>query len=660
MDFFPKYRCEFCDIIGLQWVINIEEWAAIQGVITPMKATGDPLNIEFFSDSEELFDSPVKGSKADLTIYSETDFQWIGIYSAGDFEYRMSIYAGANLYWQGYILAESYSEPYDGTAYPVTISAGDGLGVLKNILYDDDGTYYDGRKTQSQILYDILSKIQFYGFTEYLNIYEERMDQAATDSPLDQCLIDVDVFKDMYCYEVLQELLKSYNALIRQVNGVMTIYRPAELSQVSINGRTFTSGTAKSAATALVPEQFINRTANPSDRLSVNGGNLTVVPSAKTVKLNQDYGYKNNWLENGEFKGSTFDAYNTTEMFQNWINTASALRLITNELYLSDEPDGMVIPARAGVYTYQAYQSFGVNAIISDDLLVYEFKYLHSNYSGVDIKYVRLSMSVRSADGNYLYIIDDEYMGWSATPQDIDFGSETVKAGNTGWKTIQRKIAGLVADGPYRVSIFNSFNLHDTVHIEAITTAFKDVRFYATSDEINSKKYPGFNFPFVIFPKKGSATIFIDNKEIVGKEYSGANAANGIDIEYDYKLGDVDDSGIDNVVEQFQGCLTLPSVDFTATWNTISPGGEAAALLSIINGEIKAQYSRPQQLLQLPVIEGKSVDNTPHINLIGNFQDSLNLIGAVNRMFVFGSGSIKVKMRSWDISLIELVKIILA
>ena len=120
MNYFEKYRCEFQDILGLQWHVSIEEWAAAQGVIIDMKATGDPLNIEYFSDSEELFDSPIKGSKADLTIYSFTNFQWIEIYSAGDFNYRMSIYAGANLYWQGFILAGSYSEPYDGVAYPVT------------------------------------------------------------------------------------------------------------------------------------------------------------------------------------------------------------------------------------------------------------------------------------------------------------------------------------------------------------------------------------------------------------------------------------------------------------------------------------------------------------------------------------------------------------
>jgi hypothetical protein len=655
MNWYPSYRCEFQDILGLQWKVDIEEWLSSQGAITNMIATGDPLNIEFLSDSQELFDSPIKGSRANLTIYSETDFQWIAMYSSGNFEKRMCIYHGATLYWKGFVLADSYSEPYDGVAYPVTISAADGLGVLKNLKYDDEGVYYNGRKTISAILIDVLAKIQFNEFIEYVNIYEERMNQTATDSIFNQTSIDVDIFKNMYCYEVLQEILKTFNALIRQVNGIMTIYRPTELSQASINGRHFISATTKSAASALVPEQFIHRAAIPSDRLSINGGNLAIVHAAKNIKLNQDYGYKKSWLDNGEFRGSTFDIYDTDGLFENWNNTASAIRLITNELYLSGEPDGAVIAANATQKHTYLSQIFGTNSVVSaTDVFVFEFKYLHSNYYGNDIKYVRIEIVLKSNAGtpHYLRVVDGEFCEWTTTPTSFDIGGETVHAGNTGWKSIQRKVVGLPDAGQYTCTIYNSYNLHDSDHIAAITTGFKDVCFYATSDEINYKKYPGFHFPFVIFPKKGHATIYIDNKEMVGKELILTNSFDGEDIEYDYKLGDVDDTNIKNIIEQFQGSLTI-AAGFTEVWNTISPGSEDTCLLEIIGGEIQTQYSKPHQLLKIPIRETKNNDNLPHINICGSFKDSLNLYSGNDRIFVFEGGDFKVKQRTWDLDLIE-------
>jgi hypothetical protein len=66
------------------------------------------------------------------------------------------------------------------------------------------------------------------------------------------------------------------------------------------------------------------------------------------------------------------------------------------------------------------------------------------------------------------------------------------------------------------------------------------------------------------------------------------------------------------------------SLTYTTDWNTRG-GSESKPLLEIIGDEIANQMSRPRQFLSLPITEGNST-NTPHVNLLGNFQDILNSI----------------------------------
>jgi hypothetical protein len=101
---------------------------------------------------------------------------------------------------------------------------------------------------------------------------------------------------------------------------------------------------------------------------------------------------------------------------------------------------------------------------------------------------------------------------------------------------------------------------------------------------------------------------------------------------------------------------TVYNQEPTAVWNTRAPGGEADPLLELIGGELGYQFSRPKQILQLPVQETDNVNTNPHVNVIGTFYDNLNLDGDNNaRIFAFNRGLFDVKNRSWDLDLIEII-----
>jgi hypothetical protein len=662
MDFFTKYRTEFTDILGLDWQVDIEEYAAVSGTITPMKATGDPLNIEYFSDSDELLDNPIKGSTSKISVYSDTDFEWVNIYDTGDLTLRMSVYYGPTptLYWQGFITANTYSEPYDGTSYPVVIEASDGLGRLKDLPYDNAGVPYSGRKTISQILIDILAKVRITEFTEYVNVYETTISSGATDSMFDQVMIDVNLFNGMSCYDALKELLKPFNAVIRQANTKMIIYRPLELTQTTVKGRRFTSATVHEAAPDLTPEQFISRNGS-SDLRSTDGGTLTVQAAAKKITTNQDFGNKDSWLDNWDLQPDTFDGTD----FRGWTRGGSCVIDSLGPNFI-EGAGGMLIKSHNNyllTYPWSKYvsQTFGTHAKTTSNEINISFDYLlynttSTNRNGEVIIVEIQSDNTTGGHHDWLYGIDSQYAGWVGY---ADYLAITANApiGSSGWKTYSATILGSIPiTGSYTIKIFALNSIGggwDDIYL-----GIKNVKFYSTSNTLKGKNKRIFWGALQRWPRRTLWANFT-HKNITENQIVLNNSINGLDIEYDYKLGDVGtaDTDIDNIIEQFQGNLvtnTTPIVP-TVVWSTISPGWESLPLISLISNEVQAQYTRPKQILSLPILENNIVTNNPQIKLLGCFKDTLNTYSAVIREFVFNKGTFNVRDRKWDIDLIEII-----
>jgi hypothetical protein len=137
-----KYRTEFTDILGVNWRVDIEE-DSYAGSIIYMIPTGNPLSIEYLTYSDDLLTDPIKGSTATLNIECTVNFQYVDIYNEADMKYKFKIYQGdtPTLYWQGWV-SNDYTEPYDTPPYTVSITAVDGLGLLKYIDFKDTDDIY--------------------------------------------------------------------------------------------------------------------------------------------------------------------------------------------------------------------------------------------------------------------------------------------------------------------------------------------------------------------------------------------------------------------------------------------------------------------------------------------------------------------------------------
>jgi len=589
MSFVTKYNIQFRDTWNLNWQILIQE-DAWGGVITNLTPTGNALKIEYNTDSDE-FNDPVRPSKTVFNVWAQTDFQLIDLYSDEDFHFKVLIYAGGVLKWQGFIVTSEFSEPYDCTPYPVQITAVDGLNYLKNITYDDDGDYYNGRLLESQIILDILLKIQVTQFTEYINIYEEGMNVTVNDSPLDQVYIDVDLFRDMKCYDVLFELCTKYNAVVRQSEGEIIIYRPVELVSATVYGREFTGATTKSA-TSFTSTQYINRTANASDLWQFPGSELMVRPPAKKIIIAQNYGYKDSWIDNWEVKGTTYDE--ATGTWDNWTNAGAGLNSIND--FIPAENDGFAITGHAAKAIY-VYQQFGAYVKSTANVIGFSVDYLLYNFSSSEQADVEVYIKVKPDGSNHwLYGLSDGSGDWDTSTNYLTL-IHTLQPGSSGWFSFALSInTGLPTDGPYTITLYGPNNVY-------VISSFKNIKIFSTSNSIVNKttrsvwqrlRAGGVGLYWLGLTNKYFTEIS-QSIVVVKKEYIIENAINGIDLNYSYLLGDVADSEIDNVIEQFAGALSTGTKQYRVDTITLTgTSGSADILCGGISGEASWNTSLTQ------------------------------------------------------------------
>lgn len=560
-----KYRCEYYDLNGIAWKIDIEE-DAFGGAITTLTGSGTPLEFRRDNNSDQ-YNDPISESQAIFEVFATTDFILADLYSVDEMHFRVQIYQSASLYWIGFIDTGDFSEPYEEVPYPVTIAASCGLKLLKDIRYYDEylGEDYNGRMYESQIILDILDKIQHTGFTEYVNLYEDRMSQATSDSPMDQLIIDVDIFKDMFCYEVLIHLLTKYNACITQKTGVFVIYRPEELTGATVYGRSFTAVSTHSS-TSFAPIQYINRVGHVTTRQQIPGGVVMIQSPAKKVTIKQDYGNKESWLDTWQFKGEDWNE--VTDAFEGWTEVGG-MHIEPAGGTIRGETDGVVLVTKNTYPTLSAYlsQPFGIYTLVSaTDGIIFEFDYLIYNGNSTPVNnfifYIEVTngvhyLAISPTDG------DAYYWDNSAGTTNIRVEVDGVVPGINDWVHYKRQVVGLPMTGDYEVKLYGTSNAGS---YNVMTLAIKNIRFYASSVETVTKPVMitipmGVRSGILIDPLKPKEIwlrpLIKEFKTVTVNEYVVTNAINGRELEYQYMLGDVVGSGIDNVIEQFQGALAM-------------------------------------------------------------------------------------------------------
>jgi hypothetical protein len=223
------------------------------GAITDLEPTDSPFTITSNGDIGNIY-YPTIGSGATISVYA-TPLTLLELFTDDPQLFKVKAYdgeSGTNLFWQGFVTAEIYSENYSYSsqlATPITISCTDGMRLLENIKYKTSlDAFYLGNVTLKQVFANILAKLNL----SFTNIYTSN-DIIIDDggAGLTNPFLNIKVTQENYideseeamsCRDVLNSIFGSLGLVMRFRADRIYIIDPINLHDAG-KGRVYNTAT---------------------------------------------------------------------------------------------------------------------------------------------------------------------------------------------------------------------------------------------------------------------------------------------------------------------------------------------------------------------------------------------------------------------------------
>lgn len=234
----------------------------------------------------------VHGSSLELYAECQVDGEFASLYTSSADEYKVEIYKidellGATFQrrvWTGFVSPELYSEPDIAPPYDVQIIATDGLGELKNYIFEARGLH----SVQDHLEY----MLGHTGLSQEFNVVSFMAGDSGT-VPIMDVTVSLDHMAGESCYDVLKAVLDSFHAEIACQDGYWMIWRETDLvnltSQVEV-------------------AEFGSQT--KTDWWPVGQLSTVIEPAKKRVTVISEDAYKDNVLKDVPYHayGATYDS----------------------------------------------------------------------------------------------------------------------------------------------------------------------------------------------------------------------------------------------------------------------------------------------------------------------------------------------------------------
>lgn len=228
-----RYRGGFYSVNNTLY--DMEIWQEdYTGPVTDIAFCETPVEIEW-SETDKL--EPVQSSRTTLTLFSDTDRQFVDLYIIKAGSIRMDIYRNKALYWSGTLDPELYEEPFSyKSGYGVTLTFSD-MAILDRLKWNLSG-FIDIKSLFNYCLSQ--SGIKYAGIEEHIST---RLNSYSTENLLTEVSVQTENFYDedgepMTIREVLDETLRSFalrlvqkagKVIIYDLNGIYTEFKPKEI-----------------------------------------------------------------------------------------------------------------------------------------------------------------------------------------------------------------------------------------------------------------------------------------------------------------------------------------------------------------------------------------------------------------------------------------------
>lgn len=265
--------------------MRLELWEKdYKGEATAMVLSGEPKLTMEEGDT-------ICGSSLDFGLLSETNGQYLHLYTTDNHKYLIKILRDGAVMWEGYLLPEYYSEAYIAAPYTVSFTATDWLGMLKNI----DFPAKDMRVPILQIIKTCLEYTELpLDFACQLDMRVEGIND--TTNVLGALYLNPMTFTGYNCYDVLEKILAAFNATLRQTGHrwlISSIDDELPLRLISWDSLSYT-GDGQSNNGELIGTNFAGTFIDGSMTMAIE-------PAKKSVDLSQDIFYRESWLKDYDF-----------------------------------------------------------------------------------------------------------------------------------------------------------------------------------------------------------------------------------------------------------------------------------------------------------------------------------------------------------------------
>ena len=304
------YTGSLIDHFGRTLTVKILE-NGYSGASTPVTLAGVTLTLN--GDDENVFKN-ILSTSVSVGLLSETDFQFINLFTGDKRKYRMDIERDSVLKWRGWLVPDLYTEAYsESENYITTITARDGLVELETIPFDQTGVKSHDELVQ-RAMTEVTSDTNDMLYVG-INTFEEN--HVTTESPLSQTYVDCIVYEGKSYKEVLFDICQLYKARVYQKNGdfwmVSTFEFKSAFNWTKYNGVgvVVDTGTEDTEIVAGLTQQ---------DKWANQDQQLNILPPWKDVTVNKDLSYRDSALENYDF-----DYWVNNSTPNNWFLSSSSM-----------------------------------------------------------------------------------------------------------------------------------------------------------------------------------------------------------------------------------------------------------------------------------------------------------------------------------------------
>lgn len=261
------------------------------GTVQELTGSGQPITISYKDENEQKI-APLRPSEAKIQFVSASfELEWI--IADDDRKYRVTIRDDSHVHWRGVLSTDDCSEAYISGNRIFTLTASDGLALLKEEYWRriTDVTVY-GKITPLEAVRDCLYRT----YTELpihvsCNVYESTMIAAEEKNPLDQCLLHTKLLYltdsgPQNMYEVLEVIMQAFECTLFQQFGEWHIVRKLDdLSHKPIYSSLYTM---PDLVATTISQDF--EVARPADFIPINAGHLlSFLKPAQSSKVQHDY-----------------------------------------------------------------------------------------------------------------------------------------------------------------------------------------------------------------------------------------------------------------------------------------------------------------------------------------------------------------------------------